>query len=79
MSLERLWKRENDDTLFVAGSCVSVAFTHTSVFDVPWLSSVGGGWERKPTQAELTTLLHDPRDLPAALDARNAEVLVYHM
>ena len=57
----------------------SGTFTHTSVFDVPWLSSVGGGWERKPTQAELTTLLYDAKDLPATLDARNAEVRVYHM
>ena len=57
----------------------SGTFTHTSVFDVPWLSSVGGGWERKPTQAELTTLLYDAKDLPASIDVRNAEVRVYHM
>lgn len=52
---------------------------HTSVFDVKWLSSVGGGWERKPTHEELTTLVYDPKDLPAALEIRNAEIRVYHM
>lgn len=54
-------------------------FTHKSAFDVKWLSSVGGGWERKPTQEELTTLAYDPKDIPAGLEARNAEVRVYHM
>jgi hypothetical protein len=54
-------------------------FTHQSVFDVKWLSSVGGGWERKPTQEELTTLRYDAKDLPSTLDTRNAEVRVYHM
>ena len=57
----------------------SGTFTHQSVFDVQWLSSVGGGWDRKPTQDELTTLLYDPKDLAAPLDVRNAEVRVYHM
>jgi hypothetical protein len=57
----------------------SGTFTHTSVFDVRWLSSVGGGWERKPTQDELTTLCYNATNLPATLDTRNAEVRVYHM
>ena len=52
---------------------------HESVFDVRWLSSVGGGWERKPTQEELTTLRYATNDIPAALEVRNAEVRVYHM
>ena len=55
------------------------AFTHKSVFDVRWLSSVGGGWERKPTKEELTTLRYDPKDIPVSLDVHNAEVRVYHM
>jgi hypothetical protein len=54
-------------------------FTHLSAFGARWLSSVGGGWERKPTQAELTTLVYDPTNLPPSLDVRNAEVRVYHM
>ncbi|MBM3890772.1 MAG: right-handed parallel beta-helix repeat-containing protein, partial [Verrucomicrobia bacterium] len=54
-------------------------FTHKSVFDVRWLSSVGGGWERKPTDEELTTMLYDAKDIPATLEPKNAEVRVYHM
>jgi Right handed beta helix region len=54
-------------------------FLHQSVFDVRWLSSVGGGWERKPTKEELTTMLYDPKDIPATLEPKNAEVRVYHM
>ena len=55
------------------------AFTHDSVFNARWLSSVGGGWERKPTSAELNTLVYQPTNLPAAFDVRNAELRVYHM
>ncbi len=54
-------------------------FSHQSVFDVKWLSSVGGGWERNPTNEERTTLVYNPTNLPATLDVRNAEVRVYHM
>ena len=57
----------------------SGTLTHKSVFDVRWLSSVGGGWDRKPTEEELTTMLYDPKDIPATLDAKCAEVRVYHM
>jgi len=57
----------------------SGTFLHRSVFPVPWLSSVGGGWERKPTQEELTTMIYDPKDVPATLNVKNAEVRVYHM
>lgn len=57
----------------------SGTLTHKSVFDVKWLSSVGGGWERKPTHEELATLRYDPKDIPASLNVRNAEVRVYHM
>ncbi len=55
------------------------AFIHKSVFDVRWLSSVGGGWERKPKPEELGTMVYDAKDIPAGLDVRNAEVRVYHM
>ena len=57
----------------------SGTFLHKSVFDVRWLSSVGGGWDRKPTEDELTNMLYDPKDLPPTLDVKNAEVRVYHM
>jgi Right handed beta helix region len=52
---------------------------HRSVFDVPWMSTTGGGWKRKPTSAELTTLTYRKGDLPADLDTRNAEITVFHM
>ncbi|MBM3861964.1 MAG: hypothetical protein FJ395_20260 [Verrucomicrobia bacterium] len=54
-------------------------FIHQSKFDVRWLSSVGGGWERKPTEEELTTMLYDPKDIPSTFECKNAEVRVYHM
>ena len=54
-------------------------FTHNSEFNVRWLSSVGGGWERKPTKEELTTLLYKPEDIPKDLEVRNAELRIYHM
>lgn len=57
----------------------SGTFTHKSAFDVRWLSSVAGGWERPPTPEESTTMLYDPRDIPATLEVKNAEVRVYHM
>lgn len=52
---------------------------HRSVFDVRWMSTTGGGWQRKPTDRELTHLQYKPEDLGAWLDVRNAEVTVYHM
>jgi hypothetical protein len=48
-------------------------------WDVPWMSTTGGGWKRKPTPEELTTMVCKPEDLPADLDIRNAELTVYHM
>ncbi len=54
-------------------------FEHLSQFDVPWMSTTGGGWKRKPTTEELTTLKYKPEDLGPWLDVRNAEVTVYHM
>jgi len=54
-------------------------FEHISVFDVPWMSTTGGGWKRKPTDQELTTMKYKPEDLGPWLDIRNAEITVYHM
>ena len=54
-------------------------FTHLTSFNVPWMSTTGGGWKRKPTPQELTTMQYNPEDLPASLDIRNAELTVYHM
>jgi len=54
-------------------------FAHLTEFPVPWMSTTGGGWKRKPTQAELTTMRYRPGDLPPSLEIRNAELTVYHM
>lgn len=54
-------------------------FEHLSQFDVPWMSTTGGGWKRKPTNEELTTMKYKPQDLGPWLDIHNAEVTVYHM
>ncbi|HZR16969.1 MAG TPA: right-handed parallel beta-helix repeat-containing protein [Verrucomicrobiae bacterium] len=53
--------------------------THESIFNVPWMSTTGGGWKRKPTAEELTTLRYKAGDLPATLDISNAEITVFHM
>jgi hypothetical protein len=54
-------------------------FTHETSFDVRWMSSTGGGWQRRPTVEELTTLRYQTGDLGDWLDIKNAEVTVYHM
>ena len=54
-------------------------FAHLSSFDVSWMTTTGGGWKRKPTQEELTTLKYRPEDLGEWLDVNNAEITVYHM
>ncbi|MHB8952978.1 MAG: right-handed parallel beta-helix repeat-containing protein [Pirellulaceae bacterium] len=54
-------------------------FQHQTRFDVPWMSTTGGGWKRKPTQEELTTLEYMSEDLGPWLDIKNAELTVYHM
>ncbi|NOZ19896.1 MAG: hypothetical protein GXP25_02275 [Planctomycetes bacterium] len=54
-------------------------FEHESRFPVRWMSSAGGGWERKPTKKELTTMKYRAGDLGPWLSVRNAEITVYHM
>ncbi len=48
-------------------------------WNVRLLPAVAGHWERKPTHEELTTMPYDPKDIPATLDVKNAEVRMYHM
>jgi hypothetical protein len=54
-------------------------FKHISSFNVPWMTSTGGGWKRKPTNEELTTLKYRTGDIGSRLDINNAELTVYHM
>ncbi len=51
---------------------------HLNTFEVPWMSTTGGGWQRKPTEAELTHLTYREGDLGPWLDLHNAELTVYH-
>jgi hypothetical protein len=57
----------------------SGAFTHLSEFKIRWMGTSGGGWQRKPTEEELTTLRYKSEDLGAWLDVASAELTVYHM
>jgi hypothetical protein len=43
------------------------------------MSSTGGGWKRKPTSEELTTLKYRADNLGPWLDVNNAELTIYHM
>ena len=52
--------------------------SNTRNWTVAWLNSVGGGWERAPTQEELCTVPYRPDDLPATLDLPSADIRVYH-
>ena len=54
-------------------------FKHLSTFSIPWMTSTGGGWKRKPTKEELTTLKYRSEDLGSRLDIDNAELTIYHM
>ncbi len=54
-------------------------FTHLTEFNVPWMSTTGGGWQRKPTADELTHMQYRPEDLGPWLDLKNAELTIYHM
>ncbi|HPA20902.1 MAG TPA: right-handed parallel beta-helix repeat-containing protein [Verrucomicrobiae bacterium] len=55
------------------------AFEHASKWDVPWMSTSGGGWKRKPTAEELSAMKYRAGDLGPWLDITNAEITVYHM
>ena len=55
------------------------AVEHLTSFDVPWMSTTGGGWKRKPTDQELTTMQYRPEDLGPWFDVKNAELTIYYM
>ncbi|MBI3921631.1 MAG: right-handed parallel beta-helix repeat-containing protein, partial [Armatimonadetes bacterium] len=55
------------------------AFSHVTEFKVPWMSTTGGGWQRKPTHEELTTMRYKPGDLGDGLDLKNAELTIFHV
>jgi len=53
-------------------------FEHETRFAVRWMSTTAGGWERKPTAEELTTLRYRGEDLGDWLAVENAEITAYH-
>lgn len=53
-------------------------FEHLTEFNVDWMSTGEGGWKRKPTEEELTTLKYKEENLGPWLDINNAELTVYH-
>ena len=69
----------NDESRPRARYPATGTLTHESTFDVPWMSTTGGGWQRPPTFEELTTLKYKGGDLGAWLEVTNAEITVYHM
>ncbi len=54
-------------------------FDNQGTWNQPLLPAMLGFWARKPTHEELVTMPYDPKDIPADLDVRNAEVRMYHM
>jgi len=54
------------------------AYRHRNRFDVPWMSTLSGGWARKPTAEEMSVLRYDGKDLGEWLDVNNAELTIYH-
>ena len=54
------------------------ALKHLSEFNVRWMSTIGNGWEREPTNEELTTMKYKKGDLGPWLDVNNAELTIYH-
>jgi hypothetical protein len=51
---------------------------HRSEFKVGWMGTYGGGWERKPTREELTTLRVNPAGLGANFAPACAELTIFH-
>ena len=54
-------------------------FENLGDWNLPLLPALAGHWERKPTNAELTTMPYKPEDLPDTLDFTSAEFRLYHM
>jgi len=53
--------------------------TYLSEFKPAWTSTTAGGFQRKPTQEELTTLKYKPEDVGASFQKENAQITLYHV
>ena len=51
---------------------------HKTECNLNWMSTLGGGWDIKPTNAQLTEMIYDPSVLPENFNWENAEVTVFH-
>ena len=51
---------------------------HLRKWTVRWMSSVGNGWERPPTDEEMRTMPYRRDDLPPGMDWASADVRTYH-
>jgi len=54
-------------------------FSHLGQFAPKILSSLQGGWQRKPTDAECREMPYRVEDLPDTVDLANADIRLFHM
>ncbi len=47
--------------------------------DLKWMTSSKGGWNRPPSQYELTHMTAAQGDIPLNMDLKNAEIAMYHI
>ena len=52
---------------------------HLGTFAPHIMSSLAGGWSRKPTHEEFVTMPYRAEDLPDAMALENADIRLYHM
>ena len=69
----------NDESRPRARYPATGTLAYETSFNVPWMSTTGGGWQRRPTDEELTTLKYKAGDLGAWLEIANAEITLYHI
>lgn len=52
---------------------------HKSEWSHKWISSSAGGWDKKPSKEDLTTIFYNKEDVSSDIDIRNAEITVFHL
>jgi len=52
---------------------------HLSTCELKWLSTVEGGWNKKPTPQQLLEMKYKHGDIPENMDLHNAEITLFHM
>ncbi len=51
---------------------------HKTTFNGHWMSTVKGGWEVAPTEAELTQMKFNENDIKQNFDIKSAELTIFH-